>query len=428
MTTIAVKYQTKLIQQVLSTDFPDVFHLISFVSQQDSNYRKRISRNAPTGIKKAFERVCLEYQLHKEDELFVIIINGLKQCLKSYISQEHPFSKHLKDCIEIVYVPNHEERDVKITRYELLFFFALSFFHIEWNDYYDENGKEIINPRIADISFFQISQNFAVGTERLVCFYNYIFYVLLHPEIQTEVVTFSRRFIAEPYNFLSDESELKHYKDVQGGLELSDCKVHIDFANKRMIYQIWPSITQEELLFSIRPELTMSTMFFAPMESDEVIFMSNTIRLCSSTGYGESFECTGLLPKSEQMTNRVILAIDSCVSLCFGKTAIDRDLNKALVGFVKTEGSIATGRWGCGAFFNDPLLKFLQQVMVFVVSKKDGEFHWFDSKEFERFDALLQKLIDKKYRVCDLYKLLIQFDDKNSDSFEQYITSIIDKK
>ena len=53
----------------------------------------------------------------------------------------------------------------------------------------------------------------------------------------------------------------------------------------------------------------------------------------------------------------------------FQRNNIDRELNKAFVGFFnEDEGDepscIATGNWGCGAFGGDPQLKSLIQLMA----------------------------------------------------------------
>lgn len=58
-----------------------------------------------------------------------------------------------------------------------------------------------------------------------------------------------------------------------------------------------------------------------------------------------------------------------------------RELNKAIAGFSLIEDAptktIATGKWGCGAFKGDPQLKFLIQWMAASVLGRKLIFHTF---------------------------------------------------
>jgi hypothetical protein len=53
-------------------------------------------------------------------------------------------------------------------------------------------------------------------------------------------------------------------------------------------------------------------------------------------------------------------ALQGCAKIQFGEGLIRRDLNKARQAFAGAS-TVATGNWGCGAFGNDHVLKFLQQ-------------------------------------------------------------------
>ena len=70
-----------------------------------------------------------------------------------------------------------------------------------------------------------------------------------------------------------------------------------------------------------------------------------------------------------QTVKQSIIAIDALVNASgiqqFLNPAFTRDLNKAYIGFsVNSNGVVATGNWGCGAFGGDQYLKAFQQMYV----------------------------------------------------------------
>lgn len=137
----------------------------------------------------------------------------------------------------------------------------------------------------------------------------------------------------------------------------------VDFANANLhIHSIIPSVTQEELLFSVCSECFLGLALFPKTLGDEdVIVFRNVWNHASYSGYDTGFRFTGPLPDTQR--KKTIIAMDACEADQFG--CVWRDLFKAYVGFgAVADNTISTGNWGCGAFGGDVHLKFLQQVLA----------------------------------------------------------------
>lgn len=218
----------------------------------------------------------------------------------------------------------------------------------------------------------------------------------------------------------------------------------VDFANKQLhIGKVIPSCTQEEVMFSVRPEAYLGIPLCATMEADEVITIRGARQVCDYTGYGSGFRVGALQPaptahgvlvsaavasaKQEGSKATAGAAAESNLAMTpvtplppfllrfeehvpavlamdaswltnpkrqFRKEAQLRDLNKALASFssvvlrseppskhslgVFTQAVedtaaaagghseqarpvVCSGKWGCGVFNGDPVLKVLQQ-------------------------------------------------------------------
>ena len=154
-------------------------------------------------------------------------------------------------------------------------------------------------------------------------------------------------------------------------IEDSGCQAQVDFANEQlMIGAIIPSMTQEEVLFSIRPECFLSLPLFNTLQPEEAVVIYGAKRFVKYRGYLETFQYVGHYKDDfsyEQSNKPMVIAIDAIVNRGdqFQMRLIRRDLVKAFAGYapIPHGASIATGNWGCGVFRGDPELKFIQQLM-----------------------------------------------------------------
>ena len=156
--------------------------------------------------------------------------------------------------------------------------------------------------------------------------------------------------------------------------DLDDNCLKIDFANQYIGGGVLNfGCVQEEILFSIYPELLVSMFVFVKMNSDEAIFIKGARRVAEYSGYAWTFNYLRPYEKSQNPESNVYVAIDA---LSFGKQSdpdiqfqgqyIEREVCKAYAGFMRNEEydvpnlrDVATGKWGCGEFGGYFPLKFL---------------------------------------------------------------------
>ena len=202
---------------------------------------------------------------------------------------------------------------------------------------------------------------------------------------------------------------------------MEECKYDsiIDFANKYIhIGEIIPSVTQEELLFSLYPECFISLIFAKVLGDLDAFVITNVIRCCEYSGYRYTFECTGEYSQWKTQTPRNIVAIDAVhlLSKESGEaiTYLVRDINKAYVGFKPTEnneGAIITGLWGCGIFNHYHSLKFIQQVIAASMHKRKLIFSVLDQSILSELNEINEIIADKT--ISDVYNTLVKASKKS---------------
>ena len=244
---------------------------------------------------------------------------------------------------------------------------------------------------------------------------------------------------------------------VHFGVGMEDVKEadsNVDFANKQLhIGCIIPSCTQEEVMFSIRPDLFISLLVFQTLASNEAALMFGCQRHCNYSGYLESFKFCGTVSydpfawiskegKGEVESPEApanpslrpppsIIAIDAIVNRGdqFLGPAVRRDLLKVYAGFSRLATKrIATGNWGCGAFRGDPTLKFLQQLMAAAVCPVSQDkplaldYCIFSSQaQAEKFANLTQALMERGVTVKQAYEWISEYSSQRGYLFEEFI-------
>lgn len=233
-------------------------------------------------------------------------------------------------------------------------------------------------------------QSEPVAQARILClleYFNRCFNVLGegHPALAGKL-DITRRRLGATSHYTSPDWSACDVTLSADGVRLSEDRIedaqgadaHVDFANKRLhIGRVIPSATQEEVLFSIRPDLFIAMLVVggASMQDDEVVIISGARRFSCYKGYLRTFRYTGPVIELESKPPAIV-AIDAIVvkgyNTQFKESHNMRDLSKCWLGFVDarehnagstsvSQWTVSTGLWGCGAFGGDPVLKFIQQ-------------------------------------------------------------------
>ena len=83
---------------------------------------------------------------------------------------------------------------------------------------------------------------------------------------------------------------------------------------------------------------------------------------------------------------------------------------------------ISTGSWGCGAFYCDKAHKFLQQLVCGKACGVKLSYSTFgDQKYKNKLEKLFKAVLEYTPKVCDLYKLIIDFKGKYDKEFHKYL-------
>lgn len=201
----------------------------------------------------------------------------------------------------------------------------------------------------------------------------------------------------------------------------------VDFANKQLhIGEIIPSLTQEEVLFSIFPEAFVGLLCFPTMDDQEVIVIQNVLRVSKHTGYQGSFRFDGIYP---EIIPQTILAMDACMVRHFEKGSIDRDLTKAYIGFHTAKklraNRVITGHWGCGAFGGDKSFKFLQQLCASsLAGLRNVQYSCFGSNaDVQKLTEIAQRVKLAKCTVGQVYQWMCDYSKHDRTSFHSFIMS-----
>jgi poly(ADP-ribose) glycohydrolase len=199
--------------------------------------------------------------------------------------------------------------------------------------------------------------------------------------------------------------------------------LQVDFAN-RIIggAAIAYGCAQEEIMFSVRPEMIVSRLFCPAMEDNEAIIFIGTEQFSKAKGYGFRLDFGGdhvdTTPRLEDggMAS-YITAIDALdfsagdENQQYTQAMILRELGKALAGFDVdgTPDQVATGNWGCGAFCGDAELKsVIQWIAGSRVRKEIHYYPWQNEKIFSAFPELAEELVDRKVTVGDVASILLR--------------------
>jgi len=284
-----------------------------------------------------------------------------------------------------------------------------------------------------------------VSTQRIACLI--AFFDFAKRILDSKNNYFEKDIIVERIIYNFDDIN-KKLSECQNAFEEKDVFIHtndmdnpgiptqslVNFANRNFqTGSIIPSCTQEEVLFCVRPELYAAMFICQRVYENEIIIISNAYKLMENTGYLDNFQFKCLKENIfsdydfQKNDNENILCLDATFCNHYSFNSVLQDFSKFYMACdycsKKNENAgISTGSWGCGAFYCDKAHKFLQQL---VCGKANGVRLSYSTFGDQRYKNKLEKLFNAvlKYtpKVCDLYKLIIDFKGDYDREFHEYL-------
>ncbi len=165
----------------------------------------------------------------------------------------------------------------------------------------------------------------------------------------------------------------------KGGIEDAHGCLQVDFANRFLGGGVLRTgAVQEEIRFSVCPELLVGLLLCAAMRDDEALRLRGAERFAAVEGYARTLRyvgpCNDECPRDPDGTPAVeLVAIDALdlrrfpeASAQFRPAVLLREMEKARIGFGGARArtaptTVATGHWGCGVFGAHPQLKAVLQ-------------------------------------------------------------------
>jgi poly(ADP-ribose) glycohydrolase len=216
----------------------------------------------------------------------------------------------------------------------------------------------------------------------------------------------------------------------QLGESIDDAKtaIRIDFANEIIGGgAIAYGCVQEEIMFSICPELIVSRLVVPTMEKDVAVAFLGSEQFTFPKGYAFSLQYGGPYSETQTAQPSCILAVDALNIESkqdqFDDLAIRRELIKFAAGLscrsAGNYGEVATGNWGCGAFGGDPELKALIQWIVVSAYQKEMHYFPFDNElVFRCLGKIVTLLTEKEVKCVTLWAALKDYRKKRLTATE----------
>jgi len=262
--------------------------------------------------------------------------------------------------------------------------------------------------------------------EKLKCLLSYFSRVVTNTP--TGLITFSRKVVPARGvpNWANSTTTIPMlHITSKGAIEVEGTgMLQADFANKFVGGGVLRSgLVQEEIRFTVCPELLASMLFTEVLGDREVLVIVGVEQFTSYEGYSDTFKFAGRFTDMVEVdsSGRKMTSVVAMDAIRFNNSYdqfmmrnIDRELNKAFVAFqnrhVDSLQAVATGNWGCGAFGGDPRVKLLLQLMAAAEAGRDVVYFTFGDSSLVRDGGEMYKfLVKEKLTVGDLYKLIKRF-------------------
>jgi hypothetical protein len=278
----------------------------------------------------------------------------------------------------------------------------------------------------------------SVSVQRIICLLAY--FVFAQKVFELKINYFESNVTIERIIF-NREKIINHISKCENIFNEYDINIHnksmenpeiitqsiVDFANMDFqTGQIIPSATQEEILFSIRPEMFIAMFICQRINENEIIIISGANRLFEYEGYSNSFKFKRILENFDNL-NENVLALDATMFDHYLFNNLIQDISKfyTACNYCNKKYSnpgISTGSWGCGAFGCDKAHKFLQQLICAKVNNVKLSFSTFGNENYYySLKKLFNSVIEYTPKVSDLWELIINFKGNSDEEFHKYL-------
>ena len=199
--------------------------------------------------------------------------------------------------------------------------------------------------------------------------------------------------------------------------------LHVDFANRWIGGGVLNrGSVQEEIMFSICPELLTTIHICGVMDQNEAIVITGAEEFSLHKGYSRNLQFIGNTPPSEDdAISRVAMDATRFTGernsmRQYSEETILRELNKVYVAFNNdspTAGSpVATGNWGCGAFGGHIQLKSMLQWIAASSCSRAVKYYTFQDPNCKGLEEIVEILMRKNLTVGKLFEAIVDFSDQ----------------
>jgi len=219
-----------------------------------------------------------------------------------------------------------------------------------------------------------------------------------------------------------DRSPLAPLAVAEEGL-IEDAALHlqVDFANRYLGGGVLGGgCVQEEMRFSVSPELLTAMVVSPMMEAREAVLVHGAPQRAATTGYGYAMRYAGTFddpsPRLRDGTPDVSLVAIDALDFRRGVPASQyeparmlRELEKARAGLLHDARAlpVATGNWGAGAFLGDPALKAVIQWLAASACKRPVRYYTFGDARVADLAGFVAKARARFDSVGALWKRLV---------------------
>lgn len=209
--------------------------------------------------------------------------------------------------------------------------------------------------------------------------------------------------------------------DEAGFIEDAEGHLQADFANRYLGGGVLSGgCVQEEIRFSVSPELLVAMIVSPMMEAREAVLVHGAERFASVEGYGYKLRYDGAYtdasPRLADGTPDVsVIALDAldfrrgAASTQYEPARMLRELEKARAAFLHDPRGlpVATGNWGAGVFLGDPLLKAVLQWIAASACKRAVRYYTVGDARVKGLDAFTTQAATRFDSAGALWKRLL---------------------